>query len=155
MGSPLQATPTAACPGPHALDHRPHVRHGHAGTCLLPLPSPRCANTVALPNRYLRSAQHIGINYTRIIKAFIIYRNAPGGPAAFFNQLSEFTQIFGSTVYVAQTLIGDSVVVRLNYSTPHKDRLTDGSNSYIDATWYGVGCMLSSCHSSFCWGAQV
>lgn len=60
---------------------------------------------------FVMATLHIGINYTRIIKAFIIYRNAPGGPAAFFNQLSEFTQIFGSTVYVAQTLIGDSVVL--------------------------------------------
>ena len=51
------------------------------------------------------------MNYTRIIKAFIIFANEPGGPGAFFNQLSEFTQIFGSTIYVAQTLVGDSVVV--------------------------------------------
>lgn len=56
-------------------------------------------------------AQHIAVNYTRIIRAFITSRNAPGGPAAYFNQLSEFTQIFGSTLYVAQTLIGDAVVV--------------------------------------------
>ena len=55
--------------------------------------------------------QHIGVNFTRIIKAFIIYRNELGGPAAFFNELSEFTQIFGSTIYVAQTLVGDGVVV--------------------------------------------
>ncbi|KAH9923660.1 uncharacterized protein B0H18DRAFT_1120305 [Fomitopsis serialis] len=38
---------------------------------------------------------HIGVNYTRIIKAFVIYRNEPGGPAAFFNQLSEFTKYSG------------------------------------------------------------
>ena len=56
-------------------------------------------------------AQHIGVNYTRIIRAFITFRNEPGGPAAFFNQLSEFTQIFGSTIYIAQTIVGDSVVV--------------------------------------------
>ena len=55
--------------------------------------------------------QHIAVNFTRIIKAFIIYRNELGGPAAFFNELSEFTQIFGSTIYVAQTLVGDGVVV--------------------------------------------
>lgn len=60
------------------------------------------------------SLQHIGVNYTRIIKAFIIHRDEPGGPAAFFNELSEFTQIFGSTLYIAQTVIGDSVVVRLS-----------------------------------------
>ncbi|TFY69678.1 hypothetical protein EVJ58_g273 [Rhodofomes roseus] len=60
---------------------------------------------------FVVATMHIGVNYTRIIKAFIIYRNEPGGPAAFFNELSEFTQIFGSTLYIAQTLIGDSVVV--------------------------------------------
>ncbi|EJD00150.1 uncharacterized protein FOMMEDRAFT_30808 [Fomitiporia mediterranea MF3/22] len=60
---------------------------------------------------FVLATMHIGVNYTRIIKAFIEFRNEPGGPAAFFNQLSEFTQIFGSTIYVAQTLVGDSVVL--------------------------------------------
>ena len=55
--------------------------------------------------------QHIGVNYTRVIKAFIVFRNEPGGPAAFFNDLSNFTQIFGSTIYIAQTIIGDAVLV--------------------------------------------
>lgn len=92
-------------------------------------------DALILPNSCLRSAQHIGINYTRIIKAFIIYRNAPGGPAAFFNQLSEFTQIFGSTVYVAQTLIGDSVVVRPCFNASQRPTWrADGSSSCIDVT---------------------
>lgn len=54
---------------------------------------------------------HVSVNFTRIIKAFIVYRNAPGGPASFFNRLSEFTQMFGSTLYVAQTLLGDALVI--------------------------------------------
>jgi len=58
------------------------------------------------------ATMHIAVNYTRIFKAFIVFKNEPGGPAAFFSQLSEFTQIFGSTIYVTQTLVGDSVVVR-------------------------------------------
>ncbi|KIJ34296.1 hypothetical protein M422DRAFT_70236 [Sphaerobolus stellatus SS14] len=58
---------------------------------------------------------HIGVNFTRIIKAFIIFRNEPGGPAAFFNRLSEFTQMFGSTLYVAQTLLGDAIVLMRCY----------------------------------------
>ncbi|KAI0761638.1 hypothetical protein BD413DRAFT_485452, partial [Trametes elegans] len=57
------------------------------------------------------ATMHIGINYTRIIRAFVTYRDVPGGPAAFFNRLSEFTQIFGSAVYVLLTLVGDSVVL--------------------------------------------
>ncbi|KAF8735513.1 hypothetical protein AX14_001946 [Amanita brunnescens Koide BX004] len=60
---------------------------------------------------FILATMHIGVNFTRIIKAFIIFRNEPGGPAAFFNELSEFTQIFGSTIYVAQTLVGDGVVL--------------------------------------------
>lgn len=57
------------------------------------------------------ATMHVAVNYARIWKAFIIYRDDPGGPAAFFNELSEFTQIFGSTIYVAQTLVGDGVVL--------------------------------------------
>ncbi|KAF8974273.1 hypothetical protein BDZ97DRAFT_1911473 [Flammula alnicola] len=60
---------------------------------------------------FVLATMHIGVNFTRIIKAFIIFQDAPGGPGAFFNELSEFTQIFGSTIYVAQTLVGDSVVL--------------------------------------------
>ncbi|KAJ3841632.1 hypothetical protein EV361DRAFT_622033 [Lentinula raphanica] len=57
------------------------------------------------------ATMHIGVNYARIFLAFITYRNAEGGPAAFFNILSNFTQVFGSAIYVAQTLVGDSVVL--------------------------------------------
>ncbi|KAF8234517.1 hypothetical protein L208DRAFT_1393909 [Tricholoma matsutake] len=60
---------------------------------------------------FVLATMHIGVNYTRIYRAFITYRNAPGGPASYFNQLSEFTQIFGSAIYEAQTLVGDSVVL--------------------------------------------
>lgn len=55
--------------------------------------------------------QHVSVNYARVFLAFITYRNAEGGPAGFFNILSNFSQIFGSTLYVAQTLVGDSVAV--------------------------------------------
>ncbi|KAL0947735.1 hypothetical protein HGRIS_013818 [Hohenbuehelia grisea] len=60
---------------------------------------------------FVLATMHIAVNYTRIIKAFIIFKDEPGGPGAFFNQLSEFTQLFGSAIYVAQTLLGDSVVL--------------------------------------------
>ncbi|KAF8325935.1 hypothetical protein F5887DRAFT_1199493 [Amanita rubescens] len=60
---------------------------------------------------FVIATTHISVNFTRIIKAFIIYPNAPGGPSAFFNRLSEFTQMFGSTLYVAQTLLGDALVI--------------------------------------------
>ncbi|KAJ7668658.1 hypothetical protein DFH06DRAFT_1182191 [Mycena polygramma] len=60
---------------------------------------------------FVLATMHIGVNYTRILRAFIVYRDEPGGPAAYFDLLSEFTQEFGSAIYVAQTLVGDSVVL--------------------------------------------
>ncbi|PFH47758.1 hypothetical protein AMATHDRAFT_50049 [Amanita thiersii Skay4041] len=60
---------------------------------------------------FMIATMHISVNFTRIIKAFITYRNASGGPPAFFNRLSEFTQMLGSTLYVAQTLLGDGLVI--------------------------------------------
>lgn len=60
---------------------------------------------------FVIATMHVAVNFTRIIKAFIIFRDAPGGPASFFNRLSEFTQMFGSTLYVAQTLLGDALAL--------------------------------------------
>ncbi|KAI0352622.1 hypothetical protein OH77DRAFT_770519 [Trametes cingulata] len=54
---------------------------------------------------------HVATNFSRIILAFIVHADAPGGPAAFFNELSNFTQMFGSTLYVMQTLLGDAMVL--------------------------------------------
>ncbi|KAF8896603.1 hypothetical protein BD779DRAFT_1668362 [Infundibulicybe gibba] len=36
---------------------------------------------------------------------------APGGPGSFFEIFAEFTQMFGSTLYIAQTLVGDSILL--------------------------------------------
>ncbi|KAH9838081.1 uncharacterized protein C8Q71DRAFT_723302 [Rhodofomes roseus] len=54
---------------------------------------------------------HVATNFSRIIIAFINNADAPGGPAAFFNEMSNFTQMFGSTLYVAQTLLGDAMAL--------------------------------------------
>ncbi|KAI0761630.1 hypothetical protein BD413DRAFT_485645 [Trametes elegans] len=54
---------------------------------------------------------HVATNFSRIIQAFTIHVDTPGGPAAFFGQLSNFTNMFGSTLYVLQTLLGDAMVL--------------------------------------------
>ncbi|KAI0311142.1 hypothetical protein OF83DRAFT_1152129 [Amylostereum chailletii] len=60
---------------------------------------------------FVIATTHIIVNFTRIIKAFVIHKDAPGGPAAYFNELSNFTNIFGSALYIAQTLVGDAFVL--------------------------------------------
>jgi len=94
---------------------------------------------------FVLATMHIGVNYARIIKAFVVFKDKPGGPGAFFNQLSEFTQIFGSTIYVAQTLVGDSVVacpwITLLYA---KEILIETAYSYYGVTLFGGGSSQSS-----------
>jgi len=54
---------------------------------------------------------HLGVNFTRIIEAFINHKNDKGGPAAYFNHLSNFTNLFGSALYLVQTIIGDAFLL--------------------------------------------
>jgi len=65
---------------------------------------------------FVVATTHIATNFSRIILAFIVNGNAQGGPSAFFNELSNFTQMFGSTLYVLQTLIGDAMVLYRCYT---------------------------------------
>ncbi|KLO11937.1 hypothetical protein SCHPADRAFT_941667 [Schizopora paradoxa] len=64
---------------------------------------------------FVIATMHMATNFSRIVLAFIIHADAPGGPAAFFNELSNFTQMFGSTLYVFQTLLGDALVLYRSY----------------------------------------
>ncbi len=72
-------------------------------------PSMRLSLSVARQKRLTRSI------WRRISLALSLPSSstldAPGGPASFFNELSNFTQMFGSTLYVMQTLLGDALVV--------------------------------------------
>jgi len=53
----------------------------------------------------------LGVNFARIIEAFIVHRNGPGGPAGYFDLLSNFTNLFGSALYLFQTLLGDAFIL--------------------------------------------
>ena len=54
----------------------------------------------------------MGIDFSRTIKAFVVYRNEPGGPAAYFNNnLSSLENVFWTAAYMLQTILGDAFVV--------------------------------------------
>ncbi len=62
-------------------------------------------------NSLLRSLiQQLAVNFTRIIRGFIINEGQTGD---YYNKLAEFTQIFGSALYIVQTFVGDAVAVRI------------------------------------------
>lgn len=61
------------------------------------------------PAIHLKVMQQLGVNFTRAIRALVIFQDSP---KSYWNQLSEPTQVFGSALYIIQTFVGDSVAVR-------------------------------------------
>ncbi|KAF8548468.1 hypothetical protein OG21DRAFT_1423003 [Imleria badia] len=60
----------------------------------------------------LCSTAHLVIDIIRIMEGFIFYQDSyPGGPIAYFSEVSQWTFLAKNCVFTAQTLIGDSVVL--------------------------------------------
>ena len=66
----------------------------------------------------LDCVKHLIIDSYRIVKAFVTYRDAPGGPIAYFANLSNPSYLIGSLFYALQTLLGDFCMVRKYYCCP-------------------------------------
>ncbi|KAM5538492.1 hypothetical protein V8D89_007825 [Ganoderma adspersum] len=94
---------------------------------------------------FVVATMHVATNFSRIILAFIVHANDVGGPAAFFNQLSNFTQLFGSTLYVIQTLLGDAMVLYRCYLVWEKKLFIIGFPFVLllGSTATGVGILYS------------
>ena len=60
--------------------------------------------------------KHLIIDAYRNAKAFITYRDAPGGPIAYLVNLSSATYLLKSSFYTLQTLMGDFCMVRVTLS---------------------------------------
>ena len=67
----------------------------------------------------LNCVKHLSINVYRNVKAYITYRDAPGGPIAYLNNLSSASNIVEDSFYILQTLLGDFFLVRKNYYYYH------------------------------------
>lgn len=57
---------------------------------------------------FVLATMQVAINFTRIIRGFIVHE---GHTEEYYNVLAEFTQIFGSTMYIVQTFVGDGVAI--------------------------------------------
>lgn len=55
--------------------------------------------------------QHLGVNFAKILEAFIVHRDDEDGPGAYLNRLNTFQNLAGCSLYLAQTLIADSVLL--------------------------------------------
>ena len=65
----------------------------------------------------LNNSKHVVAAVIRTLDGFITYRDDPG-PIAFFLDTSSFSFLFKISFYIAQTVIGDSFVVRFPFHLP-------------------------------------
>ncbi|KAJ3576013.1 hypothetical protein NP233_g705 [Leucocoprinus birnbaumii] len=57
---------------------------------------------------FMLATMQLAVNFTRIVRGFVM--NA-GHTGEYFNELAEFTQVFGSALYIVQTFLGDGVAI--------------------------------------------
>ena len=58
------------------------------------------------------STVHVSLGFARLIWGFIDYRDKPGGPAAFFSDVSQPPNVAKIIVHTINSILGDSIVVR-------------------------------------------
>ncbi|KAG2137585.1 uncharacterized protein EDB93DRAFT_1231198 [Suillus bovinus] len=57
------------------------------------------------------STAHLIVDIIRLQDGFVKYRDFPGGPVAFFQDISQPTFVTKNLIYALQTMIGDGVVI--------------------------------------------
>ncbi|EIW74870.1 hypothetical protein CONPUDRAFT_159641 [Coniophora puteana RWD-64-598 SS2] len=58
------------------------------------------------------STIHMAINVVRVVEGFVLYQGTyPGGPTAFFADVTQWSFTFKTLLYLLQTLIGDGIVI--------------------------------------------
>ncbi len=58
------------------------------------------------------STVHVSLGFARLIWGFIDYRDEPGGPAAFFSDVSQPPNVAKVIIHTINSILGDSIVVR-------------------------------------------
>ena len=63
----------------------------------------------------LDCVKHLIVDAYRSVRAFITYRDAPGGSIAYFTSISSASNLLRSSFYILQTLLADSCMVKKYY----------------------------------------
>ena len=53
------------------------------------------------------------MNCFRMVEAYVINRDAPGGPVAWISALAPWHHVFKDTLYASQEMLGDAAAVRI------------------------------------------
>ncbi|KAI0700190.1 hypothetical protein BC835DRAFT_1412211 [Cytidiella melzeri] len=60
---------------------------------------------------FLFASIHVAMNCYRMIEAYVIHRNDPGGPVAHIGALAPWDHVFKDTIYATQEMLGDAVAI--------------------------------------------
>lgn len=60
---------------------------------------------------FLFSTIHVSLGFQRLIEGFIYLRDQPGGPGAFFSDVSIPANVAKVTIHTVNSILGDSIVV--------------------------------------------
>lgn len=63
------------------------------------------------------STVHVALGFARLIWGFIDKRDAPGGPAGFFADVSQSPNVAKVVIHTINTILGDGIVVS-TYRSP-------------------------------------
>ncbi|KAI0341499.1 hypothetical protein BDW22DRAFT_1359087 [Trametopsis cervina] len=60
---------------------------------------------------FLLATIHVAMNCFRMLDAYVIHRNDPGGPVAHMGALAPWDHVFKDTIYATQEILGDAVAI--------------------------------------------
>lgn len=54
---------------------------------------------------------HVSMNCYRMVMAYVVKRNGPGGPAGYIGALAPWDHVFKDTLYATQEILGDAIAI--------------------------------------------
>jgi len=60
---------------------------------------------------FVMASMHVAMNCYRMVMAYVIKRDEPGGPAAYIGALAPWDHVFKDTIYATQEIFGDAVAI--------------------------------------------
>jgi hypothetical protein len=78
---------------------------------------------------FLISTTHVSLGFSRLIEGFIVLRDQPGGPGAFFSDVSIPANVAKVTIHTVNSILGDGIMVSLILQLP------SGTTLETDRDW--------------------
>jgi len=64
---------------------------------------------------FLLSTTHVSLGFARLIEGFVVLRDQPGGPGAFFSDVSIPANVAKVTIHTVNSILGDGIMASIKY----------------------------------------